>query len=204
MPIRDPAPPWSNSAVNRHVILWHGCVTIDKDAIEKNDIDPTVGRPDTDFGRGFYTTTIERQARHWAWARFYDPEFKRATGIQPVVLRFRVDRHELAKLKVIAFVSGDYNNNDFWSLVQHCRQSTPAKDPRPHTINHHYGPVEHPAASGHLWYDVAYGPVAAFWEQRSAMHDADQISFHTPAAADVLNKLIQSKQMNQYRWDPVT
>jgi hypothetical protein len=204
VPIRDPAPLWSNPDVNRYVILWHGCVTDDKNAIEKSGVDPTLGRPNTDFGRGFYTTTIERQARHWAWARFYDPKFSRATGIQPVVLRFRVDRHELAKLAAIAFGSGDYDDTDFWSLVQHCRQSTPLTDPPPRTIRHHHGPVEHHAGSGHFWYDVAHGPVAAFWEQRSAMHDADQISFHTRAAADVLNRLIHSKQTDQYRWYPVT
>src|SRR5207253_3837631 len=39
--------------------------------------DLTAGRVDRDFGRGFYTTTLEKQARHWAWLRFYDPKFAR-------------------------------------------------------------------------------------------------------------------------------
>lgn len=210
LPLLDPAPDWADPKEERHryVILWHGCVTDDKNEIEANGaspgIEPTKGRPNTDFGRGFYTTTIERQARHWAWTRFYDPKFNRATGIQPVVLRFRVERHQLAKLKIIAFGAGDYDNRDFWSLVQHCRLSTPLNDPLPHTVNDHLGPIEHPANSGQRWYDIACGPVAAFWEQRSAMLDADQVSFHTPAAADILNRLIQSNDADYYRWEPVS
>jgi hypothetical protein len=191
--IRDPADPWGKRS--KYVILWHGCTTVDKNAIEKNGVDPAKGRADTDFGRGFYTTTIERQARYWAWIRFYDPKFKRATGFQPVVLRFRVERHELAKLTCINFGVGAYENEDFWSLVQHCRQSTAT------AVNDHAGPV---AEGGHQWYDIACGPVAAFWDQRSAMHDADQISFHTTAAAQLLTDLINSGDSNQYKWDPVT
>ena len=34
------------------------------------------------------------------------------------------------------------------------------------------------------------GPVAAFWQQRSAMLDADQYSFHTQRGVDVLNDLV--------------
>ena len=199
MPILNPAPAWV-LPVNRYVILWHGCTTDDKDAIETHGVDPSAGRPNTDFGQGFYTTTIERQARHWAWTRFYDPKFRRRSGIQPVVLRFKVDRHDLANLKCFGFGSGDYNNEDFWSLVQHCRQSTPKTDPPPHTVNDHAGPV---AEGGRHWYDVVYGPVAAFWDQRSAMHDADQISFHTKKAAQLLTDLMNSGDPDKYQWQPV-
>ena len=34
------------------------------------------------------------------------------------------------------------------------------------------------------------GPVAAFWQQRSAMLEADQYSFHTLRGVDVLNDLV--------------
>ena len=72
MPIWNGALPWI-APRNRRLDLWHVCTTADKDAIEKRGIDPLKGRPNTDFGRGFYTTTVERQARHWAWARYDDP-----------------------------------------------------------------------------------------------------------------------------------
>jgi hypothetical protein len=37
------------------------------------------------------------------------------------------------------------------------------------------------------WYDVVIGPVAASWRTRLTIYDADQISFHTPGAAALLN-----------------
>jgi len=41
------------------MILYHGSL----EAIEKPDI--TFSRDNTDFGKGFYTTTIESQAIRW-------------------------------------------------------------------------------------------------------------------------------------------
>lgn len=138
MKILNPAPPWGPPRSN-HVVPWHGCTAFDKDAIEKNDIDLKCCAADTDFGRDFYTTTLERQARQWAWNRFYrwQKDNPRVKGNYPVVLRFRVRRYSvsnissdfdrgLADLESMAFVIGDYNNDDFWSLVQHCRRSTAA------------------------------------------------------------------------------
>ena len=198
-PILNPAPAWAPRR-SRYIDLWHGCTTIDKNLIEKNGVDPLMGRPNTDFGRGFYTTTLEHQARHWAWIRYYDRKFRRSTGIQPVVLRFTVDRHDLANLASLSFMLGDYDYEDFWSLVQHCRQSTPPKASAPHTVYDHKGPI---SESGE-WYDIVCGPVSAFWKQRSAMQDADQISFHTQKAAKLLIDLINSSDKAKYDWKPVT
>ncbi|SRR6266851_1174673 len=179
-PILNPAPLWQPDR-SEFIILWHGCTALDKDAIEQNGIDLTVCRPNADFGRGFYTTTLERQARHWAWSRFYEWQGKSPgiTGNYPVVLRFRVKRYGkkgLDKLSSLQFVLGDYDNEDYWSLVQHCRQSTAQ------TINDHK-----PPSGG--WYDLVSGPVAAFWSQRVAMNGSDQISFHEKGIK-VLNDLI--------------
>jgi hypothetical protein len=193
MPILNAAPPWK-SPRSRYITLWHGCTTEDKHAIMNKGVDVIVGTVDVDFGRGFYTTTFERQARHWAWLRFYDPKFARKTGVQPVVLRFRVDRHKLANLSGLAFVVADYSNEDYWSLVQHCRQSIPT------AINDHKGPVH----DGHNhWYDVVYGPVSAFWGQRVAMADSDQLSFHTQGAAQLLTDLVTSSNKTDFDWMPV-
>ena len=71
----------------------------------------------------------------------------------------------LDKLISLQFVRGDYGYDDYWSLVQHCRQSTPT------AVNDHRRP-----ATG--WYDIVSGPVTAFWTQRGAMVDSDQFSFH--------------------------
>jgi hypothetical protein len=209
MPLLNAAPPWTGNRSSpwrgrrsRYSVLYHGCTSDDKNAIQARGVDPSKGRPNTDFGRGFYTTTIRRQARHWAWNRYYAVRAAnpKKTALQPVVLWFRVDRHELAKLEWVSFGSGDYDNEDFWSLVQHCRQSTPLTDPPPHTVYDHEGPV----AENGDWYDVASGPVAAFWDQRSAMHDADQVSFHTSRAGQLLTDLIRSGDKRQYDWQVVT
>ncbi len=65
----------------------------------------------------------------------------------------------------------------------------------------HLGPV---SESGGEWYDIVCGPVAAFWDQRSAMNDADQISFHTITAAKLLTDLIKSGNSTEYEWKVVT
>jgi hypothetical protein len=61
---------------------------------------------------------------------------------------------------------------------------------RPATPNDHDGPVLNP--DGTRWYDVACGPVAAFWRQKYAMQDADQFSFHTVGGIRLLQRLIDS------------
>ena len=49
-----------------------------------------------------------------------------------------------------------------------------------------------PASQG-PYYDLVYGPVAAFWNQRMSIADADQLSFHTAAAEAVLNKSVRKR-----------
>jgi len=61
-PLLEPAPDWTSER-NEYVVLWHGCTMLAKDAIEANGIDLARCAVNTDFGRGFYTTTLERQAR---------------------------------------------------------------------------------------------------------------------------------------------
>lgn len=186
MAILNPAPSWQSRSTD--VVLWHGCTSYDVPSLQ-GGIDPMKGRIDTDFGRGFYTTTISRQARHWAWNRYYDLLYKsRRPGsgpLQPMLVEFRVPRHELASLSCLAFGPGDYDNQDYWSLVQHCRQSGPLGSSA--IVNHHFGPRS--LCPGD-WYDIVCGPVSAFWEQRAAMQSADQVSFHTYDAAVVLNRAL--------------
>lgn len=193
MPILNPAPVWRPSR-STHLVIWHGCTDIDRQHIEKNGIQLSKSNVNVDFGRGFYTTTIERQARHWAWLRFADAR-KSKHANQPVVLRFRPRRHDLAKLTSLSFVRGHYDDVDFWSLVQHCRQSENA------VIHDHQGPV---TEEKHHWYDMVSGPAAASWQQRVAMVDADQLSFHTQDGIQLLNALIQSKRPANYRWFTVS
>lgn len=152
--------------------LWHGCMDSDRINITNNGIDLSFCRPNVDFGRGFYTTTLRRQAEQWAWQR----HFEQQQTSPPVVLEFLVSRRRLARLLSLFFVNGDYDSCDYWSLVQHCRQSTPQ------LVRHHRGPQNG-------WYDVVSGPVAAMWRQRVAMAGADQVSFHTTQAVKLLKPM---------------
>src|SRR5262249_53580437 len=109
---------------------------------------------------------VERQARSWAFSLS-----KRRPGTRPAVLRFDVSRDDLAGLDSIWFVRGNPDADDFWSLVGYCRT----------------GGIAHARAKVPGWDDGAVGPIAAAWKQRLQKAGADQISFHTKAAATVLD-----------------
>jgi hypothetical protein len=79
------------------------------------------------------------------------------------VIKFEVDRTQLAQLQTLTFV---VDNPDYWDFVQHCR----------HGMGLH-------RSTGN--YDVVYGPVS-LWPQTLVIKDCDQISFHTDLAVAVL------------------
>jgi len=156
-----PVPYWTN----QDIVLYHG--TLDKYvAAIKAGICVSLGKRFTDFGPGFYTTTWLRQAKMWA------AEIAATTPHdKPAVVRITIRREKLARLDTLAFVRGDFDARHFWSFVHSCRKG--AKD--------HRRPGPSP------FYDVVYGPVASFWNQRLIIANADQLSFHTKAAEKVLN-----------------
>lgn len=162
-PIVYPAPPWANP----DIVLYHGAADTLVPAIVAGPVQTSVGKPYADFGRGFYTTTILRQAHTWA-AQIAASR----PGTHAAVIEIVVRRDDLASLETLAFVRGDFHADDLWSLIHHCRS----------------GATGHGRAGGfNPYYDVVYGPVAAFWNQRMVIAGADQISFHTTAAETVLN-----------------
>jgi hypothetical protein len=149
---------------NQGLTLYHGTLDIHVQSIFSR-VDVNNGRAHTDFGKGFYTTTVERQARAWAWQ-----SSQRSGGALPAVIRFDVDRDSLAALQCLWFVRGGFDAEDFWSLIFHCRT----------------GGSKYSRGTNQGWYDVVIGPVAASWRQRLAIYDADQISFHTDSAVNLL------------------
>lgn len=151
---------WTNQAT----ALFHGTIDRYVPSILAG-VDVTKGRRYTDFGRGFYTTTLERQARTWAWELS-----RQRPGSFPAVVRFDVSRDALAALDALWFVRGSHDAEDFWSLVFHCRSR---------------GGDHGRGSKG--WYDAIVGPVAASWRQRLSLHDIDQMSFHTERAAKILD-----------------
>ena len=130
-------------------------------------IDWNACRDFTDFGKAFYTTTSPHQAREWANKSIRFSRGKRGTAqTRAAIIRFDVDREELASLAVLAFVR---DTADFYYFVHYCRSRG-----IPHGRN---GPQNA--------YDVVYGPVA-LRNQQLIIQDSDQVSFHTQAAADCL------------------
>lgn len=153
--------PWANP----HLILYHGTVDTEAQSI-LNGVQINRGRANTDFGRGFYTTTVERQALAWGWALSL-----RRPGTQPAVIRFDVNRNDLSQFECLSFVRGSFDADDFWSLIFHCRSRG----------------ANHNRRGPHIWYDFVVGPVAASWRQRLAFYDTDQINFHTATVANLLD-----------------
>ena len=158
-----PPQPWTNSTVR----LYHGTTLDDARVIAEEGAVIARGLHGRDFGRAFYTTTLERQARTWAFEVTQDRGREFAA-----VVRFDVEREALATLETLAFVRGDFNAEDYWSFVVHCRS----------------GGTDHARIRrSHGHYDVVIGPVVAFWTQRLTISGSDQISFHTEASEAALN-----------------
>ena len=179
--------PWTNPPM----ALYHGANT---QSLPPNPLNPTgvialyasyggltptvaSGRPDTDFGRGFYTTTYLHQAKQWA-NNGVDLLAKRSVPVasKAVVLRYEVDRDVMASLDVLAFAS---DTSDFYGLVSHCRTAAATRGGAvaPHLHRKAGGMAVGPPGP----YDVVYGPVS-LGTQQLCIKDCDQISFHTPAA----------------------
>ena len=48
--------------------------------------------------------------------------------------------------------------------------------------------IQYVEKNANAYYDVVYGPVSAFWQQRLAIQDVDQVSFHTERSITLLNR----------------
>jgi hypothetical protein len=153
-------PHWND----QDIVLYHGTLDVHVASILQA-VDPNVCQYLRDFGRGFYTTTNRQQAERWA----NDLALRTAGGV-PAMIRFTVERNELARLDFLFFVRGTPAASDFWSFVQYCR--TTAAD-------------HNRAQTG--WYDIVVGPVTGSWKKQTVILDGDQVSFHTHPAALVLD-----------------
>ena len=155
-------PSWNN----RDIELFHGTILPYAEDIVGVGIDVSKSRPDCDFGVGFYCTTNERQAREWAYS-------KAARKVQPpAVVRLTLARPGIASLNFLAFVRGEREALDFWSPIHFFRSG---------------GFLTNGANMSTLFpYDIVFGPVA-LWKSQQPMPRADQVSFHTVAAQQLLN-----------------
>jgi len=154
---------------NQDLELYHGTTLKAANAIASQGIALPLCSSLTDFGKGFYTTTLQRQAITWAYTR------AAIVGGKPAYLSYRVNRDALSGLETLFFVRGSFDADDYWSLVFHCRSGNPG----------------HRSAGPLPFYDVVVGPFAAFWQQRLAIQDVDQVSFHTQIGIDLLSESIK-------------
>ena len=158
---------------NRPLVLYHGTTNIAASAISTpsnlrpHSIDLALCNPKADFGQGFYLTTVLIQAEDWADRQFRYLSSRTKELTRAVVLRFEVDRNQLASLLSLCFVT-DGPSSDYRDFVEHCRNQV-----GPHLLY------------GNRNYDIIFGPVT-LWTQRLVIKDADQISFHTEAALEIL------------------
>jgi len=158
---------------NGHLSTYHGCDDISAQQILANGIDLTKGKPLTDFGQGFYTTTNLHQAKNWANIRV-----RRLTRRQPTstatIIRFELDRNLLAQRHLLCFVTeGSSISSDYWEFVRYCRK-----------IGHSHK-LSIKRAEPTTNYDLVFGLVS-IWPQTLVIKDCDQISFHTDAALQTI------------------
>jgi hypothetical protein len=163
---------------NQDLLLYHGTLDIHVTSI-KNAVNVARGNQNTDFGTGFYTTTVERQAQAWAGHLSQRSQWTANSG-HPAVVRFIVKWELLAALEAIWFVRGNPDALDYWSLIFHCRTGR----------SYHGRRVTKPG-----WYDVAIGPVAIQWRKMRVLADSDQISFHTCKGEGILNASKRESQV---------
>jgi hypothetical protein len=168
-------PPSNTPALwhNQEIILYHGTLNKHANSILTLGIDIEKSRNASDFGRGFYLTTLKYQAEAWADQskdRISDPAERNAPENSPVIMAYQVQRDDLAKLDALWFIRGSHDADDFWSFVFHCRE----------------GKSGHGRYTNHGLYDIVAGPVAAFWRQKTLIAGADQVSFHSDRAIGLL------------------
>jgi hypothetical protein len=178
----DSRMPWTN----QQLIVFHGCADsalwtpanpngIGTAPHHHHNINLGLCRPLTDFGRGFYTTTWEHQAKEWANQQVRRLAAHGAASPIATVLRFDLDRNRLAALEDLVFLR---ETTDFYDLVSYCRSGHP-----PHNRASASSP---PYSASTPPYDAVYGPVS-LWQQRLVIKDCDQISFHTQRALAILS-----------------
>ena len=161
---------------NDDLILFHGCTG---NALRPQNplgiaigslphgISQTIGAKRPDFGPGFYATTWLHQAKNWANLRVKKEKAKHLNPIATVI-RFSVNRNDLASLEDLVFVS---DRNGYFPFVGYCRR----------------GGIAHaPAANRPRPYDIVFGPISLIG-QTHTIANSDQVCFHTALATSKIS-----------------
>lgn len=135
------------------------------------------GRKRTDFGRGFYTTTLPEQAEHWAQIKR-----ERANTGKAVVSVYEIDDQ---LLRSPALMVRDFHGVDrsWLDFVTECRKKNAGK--------HDYDLVFGPVANDNVFatvnqYENGFLNAEAAIAQLKAYKTYDQLSFHSKRVIDEL------------------
>lgn len=139
-----------------------------------------IGRKNTDFGRGFYTTTQKEQAEHWTSIKL-----DRAKSGRRVVSVFEIDDAILSspELKIREFHGPD---EDWLNFVVNCRRG----------VQHDYDLVFGPVANDKVFtvvnlYESGVLDAPAAIAELKAYKTYDQLSFHSERVIKAL-KFVES------------
>lgn len=97
-------------------VAYHGTIDVYSDKIMDN-IDISQSRYFTDFGRGFYVTSNELQARDWAMKKWQDNKAK-FPDCSPSIVRLLIDTKGLEMCKGLIYSEPSDNWAEF---VYNCR-----------------------------------------------------------------------------------
>jgi hypothetical protein len=165
--------PWMNGPV----VVYHGTDNLSATRIRSSGILPAYFKSATDFGAGFYVTTVLHQAKQWA-----NQKCRRTSGTQNAeVLEYQLPRNTIETLRHLSFIT---DSGDYYDFVAYCRGAAP---------NH--GPVPRAAA-----YDVVYGLVS-LWPQLLVLANCDQILFSDPSKVTEFatpSQSIRPPNLNKY------
>ena len=142
-----------------------------------------IGRKNTDFGRGFYTTTQKEQAEHWTSIKL-----DRAKSGRRVVSVFEIDDAILSspELKIREFHGPD---EDWLNFVVNCRRG----------VNHDYDLVFGPVANDKVFtvvnlYESGVLDAEAAIAELKVYKTYNQLSFHTERVISAL-KYVDSYEL---------
>lgn len=146
------------------------------------------GRERTDFGKGFYTTTLAEQAEHWAVIKR-----DRAKATRAVVSVYEIDDALIGdnnQLKIREFHGVD---ESWLNFVVGCR--------REDSVTHDYDLVFGPVANDNVFttvnlYESGILDAPAAIAQLKAYKTYDQLSFHTQRVVSEL-RFVGSYEVNE-------
>lgn len=129
------------------------------------------GRERTDFGKGFYTTTLAEQAEHWAKIKR-----DRAKANKAIVSVYEIDDSVVFDSNLLKIREFNGVDEDWLNFVVGCR--------REDSVTHDYDLVFGPVANDNVFttvnlYESGILDAPAAIAQLKAYKTYDQLSFHT-------------------------